>query len=92
MIHTQSMNRHLDNTRLSSRNQIVIPAKIRRKLNLKAGDKLTWQVIKVGNEYHILAGKEPKSWAQYTLGLGKQTWKNVDIDEYIKNLREEWEK
>lgn len=34
--------------------------------------------------------KQPKSWAEYSLGLGKHTWKGVNIKKYIEDLRNEW--
>jgi len=44
----------------------------------------------VGNQLKIITEPEPKNWAKYTRGLGKNIWKKVNIDEYIKNLRSEW--
>ncbi len=75
---------------ISSKYQTVIPVKIRRRLNLKAGDRLIWKIINVGNQLKIITEPEPKNWAKYTRGLGKNIWKKVNIDEYIKNLRSEW--
>jgi len=75
---------------ISSKYQTVIPVKIRRRLNLKAGDRLIWKIISVGNQLKIITEPEPKNWAKYTRGLGKNIWKKVNIDEYIKNLRSEW--
>lgn len=91
MTQIQSIYDTVDLTLISSRNQTVVPAKVRHILGLKPGDKLTWKIVKVGNEPKIIAEKEPKSWAAYTRGLGKYTWKNINVDEYIKNLRQEWE-
>ena len=75
---------------ISSKYQTVIPVKIRRRLNLKAGDRLIWRIINVGNQLKIITEPEPKNWAKYTRGLGKNIWKKVNIDKYIKNLRSEW--
>ncbi len=89
MINSQSDGRVID-SKMSSRNQIVIPAKIRKALSLKAGDKLMWSVINVNNRLKVLAEPKPKNWAEYSLGLGKEIWKGVDVDKYIKDLRDEW--
>lgn len=75
---------------ISPKYQTVIPAKIRRRLNLKKGDKLIWRVISVGNQPKIITEPEPKDWAAHTRGLGKNLWQKVDIEEYINNLRAEW--
>lgn len=77
-------------THISRKYQTVIPAKIRHALNLKAGDKLSWRVIRVGDKQKILAEPRPKNWTEYSLGLGEEIWKNVNIDDYIDNLRDEW--
>jgi AbrB family looped-hinge helix DNA binding protein len=77
---------------ISSKYQTVIPTKIRQRLNLKAGDKLIWKVIKTGNQPKIIAEPEPKNWAKHTRGLGKNIWQRTNIDKYIENLRSEWSK
>ncbi len=83
MIQTQST--------ISGRFQTVVPAVVRSQLDLKSGDKIIWRVIKKGGYTKILAEPRPKSWAQFSRGLGKQIWESVDIDEYIQDLRREWD-
>ncbi|MDI6734968.1 MAG: AbrB/MazE/SpoVT family DNA-binding domain-containing protein [bacterium] len=56
--------------KLSSKYQIVIPKKIRRKLNLNSGDEL---IMKVEDDKIIMRPK-PKSYTEYMLGLGKEVW------------------
>jgi len=72
--------------KVSSKYQIVIPQEARKKLNLKAGDKL---IIKTNNE-KIIIYPLPKSYAKYSLGLGKETWKGTDATEYVRKERETW--
>lgn len=79
------------NTRISSRNQTVVPAKVRKALKLNVGDTIFWRLIRLENSIKVIAEPKPISWANYTRGLGKQIWKNVDIKNYIKNLRQEWQ-
>lgn len=71
---------------VSSKYQIVIPREAREKLNLKAGDKL---IIKANNE-KITIYPQPKSYAKYALGLGKEIWQGVDATEYVKKERQIW--
>jgi len=71
---------------VSSKYQIVIPREAREKLDLKAGDKL---IIKVNNE-KIIIYPQPKSYAKYSLGLGKEIWQGVDAAEYVKKERQTW--
>ena len=91
MQQTQSLSAPvISTTHISKKHQTVIPARIRRALQLKAGDTLSWRVIRVGDKQKILAEPKPRSWAEYSLGLGEEIWKNVDIDKYIDTLRDEW--
>lgn len=71
---------------VSSKFQIVIPREAREKLDLKAGDKL---IIKANNE-KIIIYPQPKSYAKYSLGLGKKIWKRIDATEYVKKERQTW--
>lgn len=32
-----------------------------------------------------------KNWAEYSRGLGKEIWQDIDVDTYIKDLRDEWD-
>ncbi|HAJ32533.1 MAG TPA: AbrB family transcriptional regulator [Candidatus Atribacteria bacterium] len=72
--------------KVSSKYQIVIPREARKKLNLKAGDKL---IVKANNE-KIIIYPQPKSYAKYSLGLGKETWQDIDATEYVRKERETW--
>lgn len=71
---------------VSSKYQIVIPREAREKLNLKTGDKL---IIKADNE-KITIYPQPKSYAKYSLGLGKEIWQGIDAAEYVKKERQTW--
>jgi len=72
--------------KISSKYQIVIPREARKNLNLKAGDKL---IVKANNE-KIIIYPQPKSYAKYSLGLGKKIWQGIDATEYVKKERETW--
>ncbi len=70
--------------KISSKYQIVIPREVREKLNLKAGDKL---IIKANNE-KIIIYPQPKNYAKYALGLGKEIWQGINATEYVRKQRE----
>ena len=72
--------------KVSSKYQIVIPREARKNLNLKAGDKL---IVKANNE-KIIIYPQPKSYAKYSLGLWKETWRGIDATEYVRKERETW--
>lgn len=75
---------------ISGKNQVVVPAQVRKSLKLKAGDKLLWRIIQDENGNKAIAESEPKSWAGYARGLGRDIWQHTDIDGYIESLRQEW--
>jgi len=72
--------------KVSSKYQIVIPLEVRKKINLKSGDRL---IIKANNE-KIIIYPQPKNYAKYALGLGKEIWKGKDATKYIRKERETW--
>ena len=71
---------------------MVVPEKIRKALGLKKGDNVFWKLKKAEGKTIAEVRPHPKSWAEYTLGLGKETWKGVDVDKYIDELRNEWDR
>ena len=74
--------------KLSSKNQIVIPKEVRRRLHLGAGDEL---FVEIENGKVVMFPK-PKSYGRYTLGLGREVWGRVEASEYVKKERASWEK
>ena len=74
--------------KVSSKYQIVIPLEARKNLNLKEGDEL---IVKADEE-KIIIYPQPKSYAKYSLGLGKETWKGTEATEYIRKERETWKR
>ena len=74
--------------KLSSKHQVVIPKKVRKKLGLHAGDQL---VVEVEGEKVVLHPR-PKNYTNYMLGLGRKVWHEIEATEYIRKERESWEK
>ena len=72
---------------LSSKNQIVIPKEVRESMQLKSGDRLYLTVSTLG---HIELWKRPNNYTKYLKGLGKDTWKGIDIEGYVESIREDW--
>jgi len=79
-------------TKVSGKNQVVVPKGIRRALGLKKGDELIWRLKEVDGEVTAELMPQPKNWAKYMLGLGRETWKGVDAGKYINGLRNEWDR
>ena len=76
-------------TKVSHKFQVVIPKEIRELLCITKGDTL--EVY--GKNHEVIMKKlEPrKSISLRDLkGLGKEIWKNVDVEDYIKKERDSW--
>lgn len=48
------------------------------------------QHIQSMDKLRAVAKPMPRKWTDAMRGLGKHVWKNVSIEEYIKQLRNEW--
>jgi AbrB family looped-hinge helix DNA binding protein len=74
--------------RLSSRGQMVIPKEIRQALGLEAGDTVFF--VLEGDSVRMFP--QPKDYAQYTRGLGKEMWAKLGGGEkFLREERESWE-
>jgi AbrB family looped-hinge helix DNA binding protein len=71
---------------ISSKNQISVPAEVRRRLGVGPGDKLLFTVY----DDCVYLMPEPKDWAQALRGLHKEIGEGVDPDEYIREERRSW--
>lgn len=72
--------------RVSSKNQIVVPAEARAKLGIKPGDNL---IVSIG-EHHITMFKEPDNYVDFMLGLHSEVWEGIDAQEYVNSERAAW--
>jgi AbrB family looped-hinge helix DNA binding protein len=72
--------------KVSSRNQIVIPAAARARLNIQSGDRL---IVDIQDGMLILI-PQPQSYAQQLSGLHHEIWEGVDAQTYIDGEREAW--
>ena len=79
-------------SKISKRNQTVVPSKIRKLLNLRQGERIVWKVVLVRGAPKVLIDKLPKDIVSYARGLGKELWEDVNIEDYVKSLRKEWDK
>ena len=73
--------------KVSSRNQIVIPAEARRELGIEPGDQLLVSV----REGMIFLLPKPENMASYLRGLHKEIWQDIDTEEYINQERDAWQ-
>jgi AbrB family looped-hinge helix DNA binding protein len=69
--------------KVDRRNQIAIPAEVRDKLGIKAGDNLIVSVVRG----EVILIPEPESWVEYSRGLGAEIWEGIDPVEYVREVR-----
>jgi AbrB family looped-hinge helix DNA binding protein len=77
-----------ESTHLSTKGQVVIPRRIRRRLRLEPGEELTVEVR--GEE--ILLRRSPRSWTDWGYGLGRHVWQGIDVDAYLRRERKSWDR
>ncbi|OGM33291.1 hypothetical protein A3D00_00185 [Candidatus Woesebacteria bacterium RIFCSPHIGHO2_02_FULL_38_9] len=75
---------------ISSQGQVVIPAKVRRFLGVKAGSRLKLFVNKTVTIPSATIVPQPESWMRCVKGLGRGIWGKGE--EYIENERRSWSK
>ena len=74
-------------SKLSKKYQITVPKKIREKLGLKKGSKVS--IKQKGKNKAVLEPTE--SLVEKYKGLGKDTWKKLGgADQYLKQERTSW--
>ena len=76
-------------TKVSHKFQVVIPKEVRDLLCITKGDTL-----EVYGKNHEVIMKKVEAKKPISLrdlkGLGKEIWKDVDVEDYIKKERESW--
>jgi len=72
--------------KVSSRNKITIPKPVRKKLNIKVGDRL---LVDVQDGILILI-PQLESYTSHLQGLHSDIWKSVDIEKYLNHERGAW--
>ena len=84
----------LELARVSSKGQITIPIEIRKKLNLKEGDKVLF-VEKEGNVFILNASVVALKEMQDNMkdeSMKKKKKKKKEVNEYVEKIREKiWE-
>ncbi|VVB53418.1 Antidote-toxin recognition MazE, bacterial antitoxin [uncultured archaeon] len=76
-------------TKVSHKFQVVIPKDIRELLGISKGDIL--QVYEKDDEIVMKkTGNKTRLSLKDLKGLGKEIWKDIDVEDYIKKERESW--
>lgn len=75
---------------IGPKSQVVIPKSI-RKLSpaLQPGKKVTVRSL---SPKSVIIESADEDWAASTYGMHKKIWQGVDATDYIRKLRDQWEK
>ena len=73
--------------KVSSRNQIAVPAIARERLKIHSGDIL---LVDVQDGMVILTPK-PSNYTRHLAGLHREVWEAVNTKEYLIEERKKWE-
>jgi len=76
----------MDTIKIGRKFQMVLPAKIRKAMNISEGDEI---IIKTSGNTIVLIPK-PKQYAKHLHGLHQDIWKGQDPDSYIREQRDAW--
>jgi len=75
---------------LSPQYQVTIPLWVRKTLELKPKQQMVAIVSNLSGQKSITLVPKIKSIATHSLGLGKNAWSGVNIDQYLKKERKTW--
>ncbi len=71
--------------KISKRDQITIPAKLRKVLNIHCGDRLLVDI----QDGMILLIPKPERFTDLMAGLHEEIWRGIDGQQYINESRED---
>ena len=76
-------------SKLNDDKSIKIPDEILKKAGFEPGDEIIWLYDEETSQ--VLLMEKPNNFAKSMKGLGKELWKNVDANAYVKEERDSWE-
>ena len=80
----------METAKLSQKYQIVVPKEVRKKMNLRVGERVSVYSV---DENRAMLVRRPKSYADALEGLGKEVWDALGgADKYIREERASWDK
>ena len=80
----------METAKLSRKYQVVVPKEVRKKMNLRVGERVSVYSV---DENRAMLVRRPKSYADALQGLGKEVWEALGgADKYIREERASWDK
>lgn len=75
---------------IGSKSQVVIPKSVRKLTpKLKPGKKV---LVRPLNSHSVIVESIEENWVDSTYGMHQKVWQGVDATEYIRKLRDQWER
>lgn len=72
--------------KVSRKNQVAVPAVVRRRLGIKPGDWLDVQVT----EREVVLRPQPRDALEELISIAPEIWRGLDGTAYLRELRDEW--
>jgi AbrB family looped-hinge helix DNA binding protein len=72
--------------KVSRKNQIAVPASVRRRLGIGPGDLLD---VDVEGSRVVLRARRPTALADL-LAIAPELWRGMEAERYVDELRDEW--
>jgi len=72
--------------KVSPRNQISLPSRARRELNIQPGDRLLVDI----QDGMIILMPQPNDYVNHMAGLYQEIWQGIDTTKYLNEEREAW--
>lgn len=76
----------VERVKVSRKNQIAVPATVRRKLGIRPGD---WLEVEVADGEAVLR-PQPRSALGELVSIAPEIWRGVEGKAYLRELRDEW--
>jgi AbrB family looped-hinge helix DNA binding protein len=72
--------------KVSKKNQIAVPAAVRKQLGIKPGD---WIEVEVIDDHAVLRPRR-RSALEELLSIAPEMWRGRNGEAYLRELRDEW--
>jgi AbrB family looped-hinge helix DNA binding protein len=72
--------------KVSRKNQIAVPAEVRRKLGIKPGD---WLEVET-KEHEVVLRPSARDALEELISIAPEIWRGIDTQTYLRELRDEW--
>jgi AbrB family looped-hinge helix DNA binding protein len=79
------------NIKMSSQGQVTLPKTVREKIDAEPGTEFVVSVVENERMPLVKLYPKPKNWVEWTLGMDKDVWEDVDVDKWLRKERDSWD-